>query len=104
MDRIPLLQEILAQNPDDTFARYGLAMALAEAVRTDEALTEYEYLRVHHPEYIPAYQMAGQLLLREGRPEDAVLILTRGVEAAGRAGNRHAVAEMQAMLDDLPAA
>jgi cytochrome c-type biogenesis protein CcmH/NrfG len=26
MDKIAMLKEILAQNPNDTFARYGLAM------------------------------------------------------------------------------
>ena len=44
MDKIAALSEILAQNPADSFARYGLAMALATEGRTEEALKEFQRL------------------------------------------------------------
>lgn len=100
MDRIPLLTEILAQNPADAFARYGLAIAYSEAGRAEEALAQFATLRSQNPDYVPAYQMAGQLLVRLGRPEEARVFLAAGLEAATRTRNTHAHAEMQALLDD----
>jgi predicted Zn-dependent protease len=101
MDRIAMLTEILGQAPNDAFARYGLAMAYSEAGRTDEALREFSTLRANSPDYVPGYQMAGQMLARLGKTEEAVSWLDAGLAAAGRTGNGHAAGEMQALRDDL---
>ena len=101
MDKIAALSEILAQNPADAFARYGLAMALAADGRHDQALAEYATILSYTPEYVPAYQMSAQLLLKTGRAEEAHARLADGIRIAGQTGNAHAAAEMQAMLDDL---
>ena len=101
MDRTQSLRDILAQNPADSFARYGLAMALATEGHSDEALTEYATITEHAPDYVPAYQMSAQLLLKLDRTDQARARLTAGLEAAQRSGNTHAASEMQAMLDDL---
>lgn len=101
MDRIQALRDLLAQNPTDSFARYGLAMALAAEGRSDEALAEYTAITGHDPDYVPAHQMSAQLLLKLDRPDEAKDRLQAGLAAAARTGNTHAEAEMQAMLDDL---
>ncbi len=101
MDKIAMLTEILAANPADSFARYGLAMAYAAEGRSDEALAEYANATDKNPDYVPAYQMSAQLLLKLGRTEDAKARLHSGLTAAARTGNVHATSEMQAMLDDL---
>src|SRR5690348_10973798 len=103
MDRVEMLKEILAENPNDAFARYGLAMEYANAGNSSAALKEYEAIVAANPEYVPAYQMAGQLLMNQGRDEDARAWLEKGIAAARKAGNRHAESEMQGMLDTLPA-
>ena len=59
MDKIAALTEILAHNPGDSFARYGLAMAYAAEGRHDEALTEFANITSANPDYVPAYQMSG---------------------------------------------
>jgi tetratricopeptide (TPR) repeat protein len=102
MDRVAMLKEILAENPNDAFARYGLAMEYANAGDTATALAEYEKIVAATPDYVPAYQMAGQLLMNLGRDEDARAWLDRGIAAAQRTGNQHAASEMQGMLDTLP--
>jgi predicted Zn-dependent protease len=104
MDRIAALTKILAQNPADAFARYGLAMACAEAGQPEEALAQFAQLRAGSPDYVPAYQMAGQLLLRLNRTGEALDWLNAGLAAAGRTGNAHARSEMQALVDDIPTA
>lgn len=103
MDKIAALREILTQAPTDPFARYGLAMAYAAEGRTGEALTEYSTILEHNPDYVPAYQMSSQTLIRIGHTGEAIARLRDGIAAAIRTGNAHAQSEMQAMLDDLGA-
>ena len=96
-----MLQQILAANPRDAFARYGLAMELAGTDRTEASLAEFATLLADHPEYTPGYFMAAQTLAKAGRAEEARSHLKLGIESARRTGNTHAQGEMQAMLDEL---
>jgi predicted Zn-dependent protease len=103
MDKIALFTQILEQNPTDAFTRYGLAMAYAAESNTDAALTEFNTLIQHNPDYVPAYQMSSQTLAKLDRNEEAIARLKEGLAAAQRTRNAHAAAEMQALLDDLTA-
>jgi tetratricopeptide (TPR) repeat protein len=102
MDRVAMLKEILADNPNDLFAHYGLAMEYANAGDTAAALAEYEKIVAMDPNYVPAYQMGGQLLLNLRRDEEARQWFDKGIEAARRTGNQHAESEMQGILETLP--
>lgn len=101
MDKIEMLNQILAQNPADAFARYGLAMEYAGRGETDTALAEFARLVQQHPDYSAGYFMAAQTLSKAGRNAEAKAQLAQGIAAAKRTGNSHAEHEMQAMLDDL---
>ncbi len=101
MDKIAMLTEILNQNPADAFARYGLAMAYAAAGNSEEAIREFADTTARNPDYVPAYQMSAQELLKLGRTDEARARLTAGLAACERTGNAHAASEMSAMLDDL---
>lgn len=96
-----MLTEILSQHPTDAFTRYGLAMAYAADNRSDDALREFATTIEHNPDYVPAYQMSAQTLLKLGRTAEATQRLADGLAAAARTSNAHAASEMQAMLDDL---
>lgn len=101
MDRIAALTDILSANPQDAFARYGLAMALIGEGRTPEALAEFDNIITRTPDYVPAYQMSAQQLIKEGRFDAARPRLEAGLDAARRTNNHHAASELQAMLDDI---
>jgi len=101
MDRIAGLKEILAMDPKNTLARYGLAMELVQSGETEAALAEFGTLLSDDPGYTAGYFMAAQTLSTAGRTQEAIARLRSGIESANRSGNRHAVSEMQAMLDDL---
>lgn len=101
MDRIALLTEILTQNPNDAFARYGLAMEYSSSGDTDRALEEFGKLLTAHPDYTAGYFMAAQALAKSARIEEAKRMLTEGIVSAGRTGNTHAQSEMTAMLEEL---
>ena len=101
MDKLAMLTGILQQNPHDTFARYGLAMELIAQKRTGEGLAEFDKLIAANPDYVPAYQMSAQTLAGQGETEAALARLHLGIAAANRTGNQHALAEMDALRDDL---
>ena len=71
MDRIALLTEVLAQNPTDAFARYGLAMEHSNAGDVERALEEFGKLLTTHPDYTAGYFMAAQTLSKAERTDEA---------------------------------
>jgi tetratricopeptide (TPR) repeat protein len=99
--RLQLLTEFLEHNPGDAFARYGLAMEYSKAGQTEQALAQFNKLMELHPDYTNGYFMAAQLLERNRRTAEARQMLERGIEAARRTGNKHALSEMSGMLDEL---
>jgi Tfp pilus assembly protein PilF len=99
--RLAMLREILEQDPANTLARYGIAMEYAGMGETETALGEFKGLISRNPEYANAYFMAAQTLHKVERDDEAKAMLKGGIEAAQRAGNKHAESEMQAMLDEL---
>jgi len=101
MDKIASLREILAMDPKNSFARYGIAMELVNRGETDAALEEYATLLANDPDYTAGYFMSAQTLSAAGRNAEAVERLKAGVSSAARSGNSHAMSEMQAMLDAL---
>jgi predicted Zn-dependent protease len=101
MDKIAGLKEILAMDAKNSFARYGIAMELANRGETEAALKEFETLLQNDPDYTAGYFMAAQTLANAGRTQEAIGRLKAGVSCAARTGNRHALSEMQGMLDEL---
>lgn len=101
MDRAAALRQFLEDNPNDSFARYGLAMEHVRAGNAETALEEFKKLVEINPEYTAAYQMAAQTLMKVGRNGEARSWLERGIACAARTGNAHAKSEMQAMLDEI---
>ena len=101
MDKLAALNEILQLDPANAFARYGLAMEHAAQGHSDAALAEFATCIEHNPDYVPAYQMSAQELLKAGRPDEARERLQAGLAACDRTGNTHAASEMGAMLDEL---
>jgi predicted Zn-dependent protease len=101
MDKTSALLEILQLDPTNAFARYGLAMEHVTKGNIDAALIEFATLIQHSPDYVPAYQMSAQTLAKTGRVEEAIERLHDGIAAANRTGNQHALAEMEALREDL---
>ena len=101
MDRIAALIEVLTHNPNDAFARYGLAMEHSNRGDFEPALAEFSTLLRTRPDYTAGYFMAAQTLAKADRQEDAKKMLTDGIASARRTGNLHAQSEMEAMLAEL---
>jgi tetratricopeptide (TPR) repeat protein len=96
--RLEILKSMVAQNPNDSFSRYGLAMEYRNAGDLEGAMTEFRSLMAANPDYVAAYFHGGQTLERLGLLEEAREVYQKGVEAAQRTGNQHARGEMEAAL------
>jgi len=96
-----MLTEILAENPNDAFARYGLAMEYSNQGKIEQAMEEFGKLLSSHPDYTAGYFMAAQTLAKVDRVDEARKMLGDGIVSAKRTGNGHAQSEMEGMLADL---
>jgi predicted Zn-dependent protease len=101
VDKVSAFTEILAQDPGNAFARYGLAIEYTQRGETSLAMEQFDSLQELHPDYTAGYQMAAQTLIASGHTEQAELRLRAGIESARRSGNQHALAEMEGMLEEL---
>jgi tetratricopeptide (TPR) repeat protein len=98
-NRLEVLKSMVAQKPNDSFARYGLAMEYANSGDLENALQEYRALLAANPNYSAAYYHGGQTLDKLGRREDARSLYREGIEATTRIGDLHTRSEIQAALD-----
>ncbi len=98
--RVEFLRECVQNNPDDTFARYALALELRDR-DPKETEAHFQYLLTHHPDYSATYYQAGVFLAGQGRAKEARQVFLRGMEVTQRQGNAHAQSELQAALDEL---
>jgi predicted Zn-dependent protease len=96
-----MLTELLAQDPNNAFAHYGLAMEHSNAGAFDRALDEFAKLLAANPDYVAGYHMAAQTLVKAARPQEAKSMLEKGIASAKQKGNSHAESEMQAMLEEI---
>ena len=97
-----VLKTMVAANPADAFARYGLAMELVKSGDLAGAVAEFRALLEHNPNYAAGYFHGGQALEKMGDVEGARAIYERGIEVTARTGDGHTRSELQAALDLLP--
>ncbi len=95
------LEAMLLASPNDQMLRYMLAMELDKEAAHDRSLELFGSLMNEAPPYVPAFLMAGQLLARLERLEEARSTYRTGILEAQRQGNDHAAGEMNGFLQSL---
>ncbi len=98
MSRRERIEAMLAEDPDDTFLRYSLAMELRSEGDHAASLRRLEQLTEEDPPYVPAFFMAAQQLVELERIDEARAYLRDGVKHAQTQGDQHAAAEMSDLL------
>ena len=96
--RTIMLEQILAQDPANKLARYGLAMEYVNTGEWARAIPEFEALLVSDPSYSAAYYHGGQTLEKLGQLDRARDFYRRGIAATG---DPHALGELQSALSIL---
>jgi len=97
--RRELLEEFVAEDPDDSFSRYALALELEKEERALEAIEQLQEVIARDPNYVAAYYHLGRMLGRTGRIEDARAFYHRGLDAAIATGDRKTQSEIQEALE-----
>lgn len=95
------IEAMLADDPQDTFLRYSLAMELDKDGENDRSLEKLDELTKDDPPYVPAFFMAGQQLTRLERVNEARAVLRDGIEQARQQNDSHAAGEMSEFLASL---
>jgi len=95
------LESMLAAAPDDQMLRYMLAMELDKESDHERSLELFRSLMHDAPPYVPAFLMAGQMLARLQRTEDARTTYQAGIAEAKIQNNDHAAGEMSGFLQEL---
>jgi thioredoxin-like negative regulator of GroEL len=97
-----MLERSLAENPEDAFLRYGLAMQCLREGDVEEGRQRLRSLIEDDPDrQIAAYQQLGQSYVDSGEVEEAATVLRLGIAKARSAGDDHAAAEMEQLVDSL---
>ncbi|TVP95584.1 MAG: hypothetical protein EA381_18630 [Planctomycetaceae bacterium] len=101
MSRRAKIEAMLAEEPNDTFLRYSLAMEYRSEGDPEASVAKLTELTQDTPPYVPAFFMAAQQLADLGRVEQARTFLRDGIEQARQQGDTHAAAEMSELLSQL---
>jgi Flp pilus assembly protein TadD len=101
MPSLDVLRKFVEKAPNDPFPRYGLAMELKKLGQRDEAEAEFAELERRHPDYVAQYLMRANNLIDSERLDDARGVLARGIAAAQRKRDGHALGELQGALANL---
>lgn len=97
-ERLEKLQRMLANEPNDTFLLYGIAM---EHRKLNDFAAALEYLaRVTQldPGYCYAYHQKGLVHESQGDTDAARIAYREGIQAAIKKGDDHARGEIEAAL------
>ena len=100
-NRIDILRGMVAANPGDSFARYGLAMEYVNSGKLQEAIDEFQQLLAVNPNYAAAYFHGGQTYEKLGQIDQARAAYQKGIEVTTASGDQHTRSELQAALDIL---
>jgi tetratricopeptide (TPR) repeat protein len=95
------LEEFVAQDPEDSFSRYALALELEKEGRELEAIPQLQEVIARDPNYVAAYYHLGRMLARLGQIEDARAVYRRGLDAASDSNDQRTRGEIQEALDML---
>jgi cytochrome c-type biogenesis protein CcmH/NrfG len=99
--RREMIEEMLADSPDDAELRYMLAMEHVSTGDDAGAVRCFEQMIQVTPNYPPAYHQAGRALQRLNRIAEARAVLTNGIPIALKQGDQHAAGEMTELLQSL---
>ncbi len=95
------LEAMLASDPSDQMLRYMLALELDKEDADDRSLELFNGLMSDSTPHVPSFLMAGQLLARLGRTDEARSTYEAGIAQAKIQGNDHAAGEMGQFLLEL---
>ena len=99
--RLENLKEMLAIDPQDSFARYALGLEYMALNEPQSAMDTFEELRILDPNYLAAYYQLGKVYEIVGREDEARKIYEKGIYIAASQSDLHTKSELEQALNDL---
>lgn len=99
--RLDTFRAMVAKNPGNALARFGLANELLKAHLWEEAAEQLRLYLASHDDEGNAYGRLAEACVALGRHEEAREALTRGIAAAERFGHPGMANELSGRLEDL---
>ncbi len=104
INRLEILQQFVAEEPQDPFNHYALATELLKFDKL-ESRQIFEYLLKNHEDYLATYYHLGALYVELGEHRLAEETYFKGIKLAGKIGNEKTLKELkgayQMYLDEL---
>lgn len=101
MDRLSQLEQLLKEDPTDSFLQYGIALEYAKMGNVNEAIQRIEKLLSEKPDYLGAYYQLGQYYEVVKKNNEAMAIYGKGMELAKKVGNMKTMNELREALQQL---
>jgi len=101
MNRIEQIEQFLKGSPADPFLRHALALEYIKINHDSIARQIFEHLLSERPDYVGSYYHLAGLLVKMGEQDLAVEWYQKGINAARKAGDQHALRELQSALEEL---
>lgn len=95
-NRLEQLKALLKERPHDSFLLFALAKEYEKLGEPETALRYYLHLEEHDPAYVGTYYHLGKLYEQMDEAGLALQTYEKGIEAARRAGDQHAMGELAA--------
>lgn len=99
--RREMLEEFVAQDPNDPFSRYALALELEKEGNDQGAVPQLQEVIARDPSYVAAYYHLGRLLAKTGILDEARDVYRRGLVAATASNDQRSRSEIQEALEML---
>lgn len=93
--KIELFQEVLALDPDDPVALFGLAQCYVQLDRFEAAVPPLRHALEVKPDYSAAYLLLGRCLERLGRDDEALALYEEAIPRARLKGDLMPMREME---------
>ncbi|MDQ3110882.1 MAG: tetratricopeptide repeat protein [Bacteroidota bacterium] len=101
MDRLSQLEELLKEDPNDSFLQYGIALEYAKKGNVEEAISRIEKLLSEKPDYLGAYYQLGQYYEAVNKTNEAMTIYEKGIILAKKLNNNKTMNELREALQQL---
>lgn len=98
MSRLSQIQEMLKNEPNDSFLNYALALEYGKLENVKKAIELIEALLVRDEEYLGAYYQLGKYYEQIENPEMAISTYKKGVSLAQKKKNNKALGELNEAL------
>ena len=103
MSRLDAFRQMVAKNPGNALARFGLANEALKAGLYEEAREQLEAYLAGHDDEGNGYGRLAEALEKLGRQSEAIEVLRRGIAASHRFGHPGMASEFEARVEELEA-